>query len=97
MSNKDLADMIDIAFGIIITLGSILWFILYHKEVRKEKKEAKHGEWVHREDMDFIDQNGVEHFHCMCKNCGFIHDFLDCHTEQYNFCPECGIDMRGEK
>lgn len=58
--------------------------------------EVKHSEWVHREDMDFIDQNGVEHFHCMCENCGFVHDFLDCHTEQYNFCPECGIDMRGE-
>ena len=31
MSIKDLSDMIDIAFGILIVFGSILWFWLYLK------------------------------------------------------------------
>ena len=78
-------------------LKGIIQGIMFHsKKSTITREEVKHGKWVHREDMDFIDQNGVEHFHCMCENCGFIHDFLDCHTEQYNFCPECGADMRGE-
>ena len=48
MSIKDLAEMIDIAFGISLALGGILWFCLYTKlekiydelkEIRKEMKE----------------------------------------------------------
>ena len=55
MSNKDLANMIDIAFGILIVFGSILWVWLYLKldkiydelkEVSKGKKDVKHGECV---------------------------------------------------
>jgi len=50
MSNKDIAEMIDIALGILITLGIILWFWLYLKidkiydelkEIREEKKREK--------------------------------------------------------
>lgn len=53
-----------------------------------------HGEWVAREDMDYLDENKVVHNHFECKKCGFIHDFIDGHTAQYNFCPNCGADMR---
>ncbi len=55
-------------------------------ELLKEQ-EAK---WVHREDMDFIDKNKRTHFHGMCTNCGFVHDFIDGHTGQYKYCPQCG-------
>ena len=55
----------------------------------KEQHENE-AEWVHREDMDFGDKYGVNHFHGMCKDCGFIHDFIDCHTGQYKYCPSCG-------
>lgn len=53
----------------------------------------KRGEWIHREDFDYMDMNEVEHNHFMCNKCGFIHDFLDGHTSQYNYCPNCGAKM----
>ena len=58
----------------------------------REWLRRKYGfhEWAHREDMDFKDENGVVHWHFMCMKCGFIMDFLDCHTGQYKYCPQCG-------
>lgn len=53
-----------------------------------------HGEWLAKEDMDFLDENKVWHFHFMCEKCGFIHDFLDGHTSQYEYCPNCGAKMK---
>lgn len=50
------------------------------------------GKWVAREDMDYIDENKVVHNHFMCNKCGLIHDFIDEHTSQYNFCPNCGAE-----
>lgn len=50
--------------------------------------------WIHRADMDYKDKNGVVHFHGMCESCGFIHDFIDGHTGQYKFCPECGRSVK---
>lgn len=29
-----------------------------------------------------------------CKNCGFVHFFIEGHDEQYKFCPECGRRVR---
>lgn len=51
------------------------------------------SEWIAREDMDYIDENKVVHKHFECKECGLIHDFIDGHTSQYNFCPQCGARM----
>lgn len=59
-------------------------------------EERSQGEWIAREDMDYLDQNKVYHNHFMCEKCGLVHDFIDGHTSQYNFCPNCGADMRGE-
>ena len=59
-------------------------------------EERPQGEWISREDMDYVDENKVTNNHFMCKDCGFIHNFIDGHTSQYNFCPNCGADMRGE-
>lgn len=53
------------------------------------------GKWIAREDMDYVDKNKVVHNHFECSKCGLIHDFIDGHTSQYNFCPNCGADMRG--
>lgn len=63
----------------------------------KALSERPQGEWITREDMDYLDENKVVHNHFQCNKCGFIHDFIDGHTSQYNFCPNCGKDMRGEK
>ena len=61
-----------------------------------EPQERKIGRWIHREDMDFLDKNNVEHIHFMCSECGLIHDFLDGHISQYNYCPQCGARMEVE-
>lgn len=62
-----------------------------------KKMTENKGEWIEREDMDYIDENKVVHNHFECNKCGLIHDFIDGHTSQYNFCPNCGADMRGEE
>lgn len=59
--------------------------------------ERPQGEWIAREDMDYLDKNKAVHNHFECNKCGLIHDFIDGHTSQYNFCPNCGADMRGEE
>ena len=48
------------------------------------------GQWKARPDMNYIDTNKVKHIHGMCEKCGYIHDFVDGHTSQYKFCPQCG-------
>ena len=58
--------------------------------------KEQESKWIHRADMDYKDKNGVVHFHGMCGNCGFIHDFIDGHTGQYKFCPECGQAVKWE-
>lgn len=55
--------------------------------------KEKTGRWLHREDMDYLDENKVRHNHFMCKDCGFIHDFVDGHTAQYKYCPNCGAKI----
>lgn len=55
--------------------------------------ETSRGEWIAREDMDYLDDNKVVHNHFECNKCGLIHDFIDGHTSQYNFCPNCGAKM----
>lgn len=65
------------------------------KDVYSLLKEQE-TKWIHRADMDYKDKNGVVHFHGMCESCGFIHDFIDGHTGQYKFCPECGRSVKWE-
>lgn len=74
--------------------------IMYLEELSEFKfdktDDRPQGEWIHAEEYDYLDENGVEHFHIKCPNCSFLHDCFDCHTAQYNFCPNCGADMREE-
>jgi ribulose bisphosphate carboxylase small subunit len=51
----------------------------------KSKQEPKTGHWVG------IDEYPHEDYEC--DNCGFIHTFIDGHTAQYNYCPNCGCRM----
>ena len=102
MSIKDLAEMIDIGFGILITLGGILWLCLYIKlekvydelkEKRKEKKEVKHGEWqeVNRWECSTHSVTDMK-----CSICHHYSSQVLPHktTCTYDFCPNCGADMR---
>lgn len=31
-----------------------------------------------------------------CNRCGLVKFFIEGHDAQYNFCPQCGADMRGD-
>ena len=57
--------------------------------------ERKRGKWIYSED-----EYGVDGYHC--DKCGFfvpwdyVHKFIN-YIEDYNYCPNCGADMRGEQ
>ena len=61
-----------------------------------ELLKVRKVKWIHREDMDFKDKNNHTHYYGMCTNCGFIHDFIDGHTGQYLYCPQCGMVIKWE-
>lgn len=94
MSNNDIKELIDIAFGILIVFDSILWLYLYYKlgkiydelkEIRKEK-----GKWIKHTEYGVTTYVTDKDYECS-----------ECHHKQpdlfnMNFCPNCGADMRGE-
>ena len=55
--------------------------------------ERKMGKWIYGED-----EYGIDGYRC--DKCGFFvpwdyaHTFIN-YIEDYNFCPNCGADMRG--
>lgn len=57
--------------------------------------ERKKGKWIYGED-----KYGIDGYHC--DKCGFFvpwnyaHTFIN-YIDDYNFCPNCGADMRGEQ
>ena len=57
--------------------------------------EREKGKWVYGED-----EYGVDGYRC--DKCGFFvlwdygHNFIN-YIGNYNFCPSCGADMRGEE
>ena len=65
------------------------------KALPSAQPEWKKGKWVYAED-----EYGIDGYHC--NQCGFfvpwdyIHKFIN-YIEDYNFCPNCGADMRGEQ
>ena len=50
--------------------------------------ERKIGKWIYEED-------GIIHGHCSC--CGFHAIYQETDVFGYDFCPNCGADMRGEQ
>ena len=65
------------------------------------RAERPHGEWIEVEKIQTSipiskDDKPSFEYRLRCSECGFTKNFLDGHTAQYNFCPNCGADMRGE-
>ena len=61
-------------------------------------EERKKGKWIEAEVMPkTFDVNGIETWasKMQCDQCGFITYAIEGHMGQYNFCPNCGADMRG--
>jgi len=61
--------------------------------------ERKHGEWEEIAVIaDAYDISGVKTWasKMKCDQCGFTTIAIEGHFSQYNYCPYCGADMRGE-
>ena len=56
----------------------------------KDAQKQKSGKWTK---MFLTDTRDI---YCQCSECGFIHKFIDGHTAQYNFCPNCAAKMESE-
>jgi len=57
------------------------------KSLQSTQPKPKTGHWIKMFLTDTSDIDG------QCSECGFIHRFIDGHTAQYNFCPNCGAKM----
>lgn len=67
--------------------------------VKKYFAEPKTGEWIEVEVLpEVYDIEGVKSWgsKMQCDQCGFRFTAIEGHIRQYNFCPNCGADMRGE-
>lgn len=62
-------------------------------------RENVKGRWVEVVDRtEMYDKEGVKTWGTLfqCNKCGFVLNAVEGHIGQYNFCPNCGADMRGE-
>lgn len=67
-------------------------------ELPSAEPERKKGEWEEIEVIaDAYDISGVKTWasKMMCGQCGFTTIAIEGHFSQYNYCPNCGADMRG--
>lgn len=72
---------------------------IYHIKIAPTIEECKTGKWIHTDTQAGYDINGDLVWADMmkCETCGFEIDVIQGHIAQYNFCPNCGADMRGEQ
>lgn len=62
--------------------------------------EPKTGEWIEVEVFpEAYDIEGIKTWasEMQCDQCGLRHTAIEGHMTQYNFCPNCGADMRKQK
>ena len=57
------------------------------RQLEADKKDRPQGEWL-------IEKTIYDNYNYRCNNCDWYetHAYIDCET--YNFCPNCGADMR---
>jgi hypothetical protein len=66
---------------------------------RKALKEQRKGHWIgHREHCENLGvmPSGLGAYE-WCSNCDCGIDVREWHRNHYNFCPNCGADMREDK
>ena len=69
-------------------------------EPSADVRENVRGEWAEIEVIaEVYDISGVKTWasKMKCDQCGFTTIAIEGHFSQYNFCPNCGADMRGGK
>ena len=60
-------------------------------------RENVRAEWIAVVDKtEMYDKEGVKTWGTLfqCNKCGFVLNAVEGHIGQYNFCPNCGVDMR---
>ena len=70
--------------------------------MRLPSARPKEGKWIEVEWYPIAvpskwcenDEKPIYASKLQCSKCGFTRNFLDGHTAQYNFCPNCGSDNR---
>ena len=62
------------------------------------QSERKKGKWVEVAVTDGYDKDGIKTWISVmqCDQCGFIVNAVEGHMAQYNYCPNCGADMRSK-
>ena len=67
------------------------------RQCAADRKEIDRNtaEWEQLEQIKAYDIVGTKTWAVkrMCNNCGLIHAFIEDHTTQYKFCPQCGSRM----
>lgn len=63
-----------------------LMYVWKHIQDMQTIEERKTGRWIYEED-------GIIHGHCSC--CGFHAIYQETDVFGYDFCPNCGADLRG--
>lgn len=60
---------------------------------------VKHGRWIEIVTEDAYDIAGIKTWalRARCSECGFVMKFIEAHTGQYIYCPNCGAKMDGER
>ena len=56
-----------------------------------------HGRWIEIETEDAYDFAGIKTWalKARCSECDFVMKFIEAHTGQYIYCPNCGARMDG--
>ncbi len=68
-----------------------------NKKVIIHSEDRPKGEWLDEDgDKVEIDDNGITEGSCWCSVCGEWLVASDEYPTKGNFCPNCGVDMRGD-
>ena len=79
-------------------IGTVI-YILSEMDSADVRENVK-GRWVEVVDRtEMYDKEGVKTWGMLfqCNQCGFVLNAVEGHTGQYNYCPNCGAKMRGDK
>ena len=74
----------------------IVHYICHMPHIDDVRENVK-GMWVKVVDRtEMYDKEGVKTWGMLfqCNQCGFVLNAIEGHTDQYNYCPNCGADMR---
>ena len=73
-----------------VKLRDVVWAI---EKLPSAEPERKTGKWIGTEYAGYADGNPV-YYEWKCSACGCV---IEDDEPTWNFCPNCGADMRGEQ